>query len=83
MGNIQKSSLDKLMESNRTFGEYKLESLPSKCLHCDVVELCWGGCPKDRLLERLTLYGIERQNYLCPGYQIFFRHLKKSRIRNI
>ncbi|MBE6301169.1 MAG: anaerobic sulfatase maturase [Parabacteroides distasonis] len=83
MGNIQENNLDKLMESNRAFGKYKLESLPSKCLHCDVVELCWGGCPKDRLLEKLTLYGIERRNYLCSGYQIFFRHLKNSRIRNI
>lgn len=76
MGNIQDFSLDKLMETNRAFGEYKLESLPSKCLHCDVVELCWGGCPKDRIIERLTFQGIERHNYLCKGYQFFFRYLK-------
>ena len=61
---------------NRAFGEYKLESLPSECLHCDVVEMCFGGCPKDRLNEKLTLYGVEKHNYLCKGYKIFFRKLK-------
>lgn len=65
-----------MMESNRAFGEYKLESLPSECLHCDVVEMCFGGCPKDRLNEKLTLYGVEKNNYLCKGYKIFFRNLK-------
>lgn len=78
MGNINETSLKSIMESNRAFGEYKLESLPSRCLHCDVVELCFGGCPKDRLIEQLTFNGIERHNYLCSGYQKFFRHFKNQ-----
>lgn len=77
IGNLQDTPLGQMMETNRAFGEYKLESLPSKCLHCDVVELCFGGCPKDRLLEQRTLYGMERTNYLCLGYKMFFRHLKE------
>ena len=77
IGNIKDTPLEVMMETNRAFGEYKLESLPSKCLHCDVVDLCFGGCPKDRLVERMTFHGVERQNYLCPGYQQFFRHLKR------
>lgn len=78
MGNIKETTLESIMESNRAFGEYKLESLPSRCLHCDVVELCFGGCPKDRLIEQLTFNGIERRNYLCSGYQKFFRHFKNQ-----
>ena len=77
IGNIKDIPLEVMMETNRAFGEYKLESLPSKCLHCDVVDMCFGGCPKDRLVERMTFHGIERQNYLCTGYQMFFRRLKE------
>lgn len=76
VGNVMQTPLADMMESNRAFGEYKLESLPAACLHCDVVDLCFGGCPKDRLIERLTLYGLERRNYLCEGYKQFFTKVK-------
>ena len=72
-----KGSLHDMMQTNRQFGEYKLDSLPSACLHCDVVEMCFGGCPKDRLIERLTFNGVERRNYLCAGYKMFFRYVKQ------
>lgn len=78
IGNIKDNSLELMMESNRDFGQYKLESLPSRCLHCDVVELCFGGCPKDRLLDQMTINGIERRNYLCAAYRMFFRHFKNN-----
>lgn len=81
IGNICDSGLYAMMESNRDFGEYKLESLPHRCLHCDVVELCFGGCPKDRLLEQLTLYGVDRYNWLCSGYRSFYRHFKENFFR--
>lgn len=78
VGNIMKGSLHDMMQTNRQFGEYKLDSLPSACLHCDVVEMCFGGCPKDRLIERLTFNGVERRNYLCAGYKMFFRYMKQK-----
>ena len=83
IGNITTDHLRDMMESNRAFGEYKLESLPPKCLHCDVVEMCFGGCPKDRLNAMMTLYGVERHNYLCKGYKMFFRALKNEYETNI
>ncbi|MBO7417988.1 MAG: anaerobic sulfatase maturase, partial [Bacteroidaceae bacterium] len=61
----------------RQFGEFKLDSLPRICLHCEVADLCFGGCPKDRLVEKLTLFGTEFRNYLCPGYRMFFQYFKK------
>lgn len=82
-GNIMTDNLYNLMQTNRQFGEYKLENLPPACLHCDVVELCFGGCPKDRIEERLAFsaeYGkpiVERRNYLCSGYKMFFQYIKK------
>lgn len=83
VGNILKENLHDLMQTNRQFGEYKLDSLPPACLHCDVVELCFGGCPKDRLNEQLAFSEetgtpvTERRNYLCPGYRMFFRYFKQ------
>ena len=77
IGNILASPLHDMMQTNRRFGEHKLDSLPHECLHCDVADLCFGGCPKDRLLERLSLSGIERRNYLCDGYRQFFRHIRE------
>jgi len=77
IGNILEAPLHEMMQTNRAFGEYKLDSLPTQCLHCDVADLCFGGCPKDRLLERMTLNGIERRNYLCDGYRMFFRYFRK------
>ena len=83
IGNIMDSPLYDMMQTNRRFGEYKLDSLPTQCLHCDVAHLCFGGCPKDRLIERLTMsttpHGVapqvERRNYLCAGYKMFFQHI--------
>ena len=78
IGNILQAQLHDMMQTNRQFGEYKLDSLPSVCLHCDVADLCFGGCPKDRLIERLTFNGVERRNYLCPGYKQFFQYVRRK-----
>jgi uncharacterized protein len=43
-----------------------------------VADLCFGGCPKDRLIERMTLNGIERRNYLCDGYRQFFQYIRRK-----
>lgn len=86
VGNIMDAPLYDMMQTNRRFGEYKLDSLPTQCLHCDVADLCFGGCPKDRLVERMTI-GIspsgpvpvvEHRNYLCDGYRLFFRYIRKK-----
>jgi uncharacterized protein len=55
------------------FGEAKRETLPAYCRDCDVLFACNGGCPKDRLIT--TPDGEPGLNYLCTGYQAFFRHI--------
>jgi uncharacterized protein len=76
LGNIAKTPLAELLESpaQRAFGNAKSKMLPRCCQTCDVLELCHGGCPKDRILQSPD--GEEGLNYLCSGYKRFFRHCR-------
>jgi uncharacterized protein len=55
------------------FGTAKRDTLPEYCRSCDVRFACHGGCPKDRLIT--TPNGEPGLNWLCSGYQAFFRHI--------
>ncbi|WP_371374555.1 SPASM domain-containing protein [Thalassotalea aquiviva] len=52
------------------FGMSKRDSLPDYCLQCPHLKLCWGECPKNRIIktpdEELGL------NYLCSGLKHFY-----------
>ncbi|MCK5651466.1 MAG: SPASM domain-containing protein, partial [Gemmatimonadetes bacterium] len=74
LGNIRETRLTELLESpaQRRFGEAKRDSLPRYCRECDVLSMCNGGCPKDRIVR--TPEGEEGLNYLCPGLKKFFTH---------
>ena len=75
LGNIEIYTIEEMAgsEKKRAFGNNKKALLPNKCLRCDVRFICNGGCPKNRILppkgETLPI------NYLCNGYQSFFRHI--------
>ena len=60
-------------EQQLKFGRDKFDTLPQYCLNCDVRFTCHGACPKDRF--SLTPDGEPGLNYLCAGYQMFFRHI--------
>jgi uncharacterized protein len=74
LGNIRETHLAELIESpaQRAFGESKSNTLPRYCLSCEVLAMCHGGCPKDRILH--TPDGETGLNYLCAGYKRFFTH---------
>ena len=74
LGNIKETPLVELLESpaQMAFGNAKSEKLPRYCLSCEVLEMCHGGCPKDRILR--TPDGEDGLNYLCGGYRRFFGH---------
>lgn len=57
-------------ERQRAFGLAKRDTLPATCRTCDVLWLCRGGCPKDRILT--TADGVWGLNHLCAGYRRFF-----------
>jgi len=72
LGNILETPLGEIMEKNRPFGMHKTHGLPDECFDCPYIRLCFGGCPKDRML--LSKSGQRGKNYLCEGYKIFFKH---------
>ncbi len=74
LGNIRETPLAELLESPALleFGRNKRERLPRQCRECDVLALCNGGCPKDRLAR--SPQGEEGLNYLCSGLKHFYSH---------
>ena len=72
LGNILETPLAEIMEKNRRFGMYKTHGLPKACFSCPYVKLCFGGCPKDRILPAGD--GQKGKNALCEGYKHFFAH---------
>ncbi len=76
LGNILETPLEELMEKNRSFGMHKTYGLGKECFSCPYIKLCFGGCPKDRILSSAN--GGERINYLCAGYRRFFDYFIKN-----
>ena len=72
LGNLFRDRLADLMQSPSQvrFGIDKRNSLPRKCLRCEVLQLCHGGCPKHRF--NTTDNGQTGLNALCEGYKMFF-----------
>lgn len=75
LGNILETPLEKLAahSKKRTFARNK-QKLPNKCLVCRHLDICRGGCLKDRLrLDAGTLKLNEnRESYFCESYKQFF-----------
>jgi uncharacterized protein len=76
VGNIREMPLVELIESQsqRAFGQAKLDKLTSFCKTCNVLNMCNGGCPKDRF--SMTPDGETGLSYLCAGYKKFFIHCR-------
>ncbi|RAS30914.1 anaerobic sulfatase maturase [Paraburkholderia bryophila] len=74
LGNIEQEHLGIMAFSERQqkFGYAKRDSLPGYCKQCKHVRLCWGECPKNRLLRSPD--GEPGLNYLCAGIKRFHDH---------
>lgn len=77
LGNILDNHPMKMVEKSieQGFGVSKETSLPRWCRECDVLQACWGGCPKHRFAR--TYCGEPGWQYLCEGYKKFFLHIRK------
>jgi uncharacterized protein len=75
IGNLMEQPLAELASSEvvRRFGEAKRDGLPRQCRECEVLFICRGECPKNRVLT--TADGEGGLNVLCEGYLAFFRHI--------
>ena len=78
IGDIRQSALGTLANSafQVRFGESKRESLPKTCFECEWLDVCNGGCPKDRFA--ITDNGEPGLNYLCSGLKRFFSYVKPA-----
>jgi uncharacterized protein len=77
LGNVKSDNLGEMVERSVAsgFGPHKEGSLPRWCRECDVLAMCWGGCPKHRFTT--SPYGEPGLHYLCAGYKKFFLHIRK------
>lgn len=75
VGNLTETPLASLARSPfmEKFGSRKSQTLTQKCRNCEYLFACNGECPKHRFsVNKDGEYG---QNYLCPAYTRFFRHI--------
>lgn len=81
IGNIKDTHLGDLAFSQNqiNFGLNKRDSLPKQCRQCDYLTLCWGECPKNRLIR--TVDGEQGLNYLCSGLMRFYKHIDTDMIK--
>ncbi len=77
LGNILTDSLPALVKHSRQngVGVMKETALPLRCRECGVLAACRGGCPKHRFAK--TWDDQPGLQYLCPGYEKFFLHIRK------
>lgn len=74
LGNIRQTHLGEMAFSERqqAFGYAKRDSLPAYCRRCRHLNVCWGECPKNRILTSPD--GEPGLNYLCAGITKFHDH---------
>ena len=72
LGNILETPIEQLASHpvKQAFSRKKAE-IANKCLVCRHLDICRGGCPKDRA----ALTGTHKApSYFCRGYKMFFDH---------
>ncbi|GAA5786030.1 anaerobic sulfatase maturase [Chitiniphilus shinanonensis] len=74
IGRLGERSLSQMVFSLRQleFGLDKFNSLPGECRRCEYLKLCYGECPRTRLLK--TRPGEGNLSYLCSGWKRFYSH---------
>jgi len=78
LGNILETHEGDLAFSRRQveFGLGKSDSLPGYCRACEHLDLCWGECPKNRLVR--TPDGEPGLNYLCAALKRFYSRVRRD-----
>jgi len=75
LGNIVDENPVEMAERSidKGFG-VKDANLPNRCMECNVLKACWGGCPKHRFART---YNDEPLYYLCEGYKKYLLYIRK------
>lgn len=74
IGKVGERPLGEMVFSLRQleFGLAKYNTLPGECRSCRHLKLCWGECPRTRVLS--TRSGEGGLSWLCLGWKNFFDH---------
>lgn len=74
-GNIHRQTITEMMLSPEQikFGNDKKRKLSNVCLTCKYLKLCYGECPKNRIVR---LSDGSAHNYLCQGLKHYFDHVE-------
>ena len=77
LGNVLEENLGAMVNRSVAsgFGPHKELTLPKYCRECEVLNACWGGCPKHRFTR--TPSGEPGLHYMCAGYKKYFTHIRK------
>lgn len=71
-GNIMDTPLKDLFNSPVKYRFSRLKrQLHNKCSVCRYLDICRGGCPKDRIALKDD---FRQPTFLCDGYKMFFDH---------
>jgi len=81
LGNVNDEPLPAIFRRAKHHGFARLKTAyPAECYSCQWLELCHGGCTKDRMLGAPIYRGrkARHSNYFCRSYQMFFEHAYKQ-----
>jgi uncharacterized protein len=78
LGNIHEKHQAEMAysQTQKDFGFAKRDTLPQYCKECEHLKLCWGECPKNRIIK--TPDGKTGLNYLCAGWKKFYAHIRND-----
>ncbi|MBN1422555.1 MAG: anaerobic sulfatase maturase [Planctomycetes bacterium] len=73
LGNIRETPIEQLAGAEARLAFARSKGIVSgRCRSCPYLEICWGGCLKDR--TRLGDGSARRESYFCESYIRFFEH---------
>ncbi len=74
LGNIMEKELPAFFNvvKAKEFSDAK-KAYGDACASCEYLDMCYGGCQKDRLVRQKDRLDGKR-SWLCEGYRMFFEH---------
>lgn len=71
LGNIGIDSLDTILHNEKMDRFLSMKpSLPESCVSCEFLQLCHGGCPRNRMNEN----GLYEVDYFCSSFKQVYRY---------
>lgn len=70
LGNVNTDTLEAVLQKyNQSQFSSKKSDIPEKCKKCEFLNVCNGGCPRNR-----TDYNMEETEYFCESYKMIYKY---------